>query len=152
MTRILKTLPKHTNSFNGAKAHNDSEYVLVGRVEYGSWMIGALDVGDIIISERNLFHIERGKKKALTALGTNAYQWVCDIIKDCCEIRIDERGGIFFIKDSVTFVNEPTGECAIAELHEAWLGEKRVYIITTARPEHWEELLILERLCVNPRP
>lgn len=152
MARIRNILSKRTNAFDGEKAHNDNEYIVVGRVSYGSWMNNGLEAGDIIISERNLFHIQKGKAKELAALGTNAYQWVCDIIKDCCEIRIDECDGIFFIKDSVTFLNEPTGECAIAELHEAWFGEKRVYIITTARPEHWSRLLELDRLCVNPRP
>lgn len=152
MARIRQTLPKRTNAFDGKKAHNDFDYVFVGRVGYESWMSDKLGVGDIIISERQLVHIQTSKKAALDELVTDALEWVKDIIAKCGEIRTDDRGGVFFVKVGDRLLENDLDYCAIAELEEAWFGEKRVYIIKSARPMHWERLIEYELLCVNPRP
>ena len=63
MARFRNILPKRTNAYNGTKAHNDNEYIIVGRIAYNSWESEALPVADIIISERDYVHIYNSHKK-----------------------------------------------------------------------------------------
>ena len=149
--KSFNRLPKRNNAYDGEKAHNDFTYYKVGRVEYNSWMNDGLPVGDILISDRELVHIDKNHKRELSALGFTAYSYVKTIINQCSEIRDDGRGAFLFIVASDRETGDDLEQCAVVELEEWWFEDKRVYIIKTVRPMHWDRLHNYELLCVNPR-
>lgn len=149
--KTTNKLPKRNNATSGRKAHNDFAYHKIGRVEYRSWINKKLLVGNIYISDRELVHIQNKHQKELAGLGFTAESYVKTIIQQCTEIRLDGKGAYFFIVGSKRATGDDLEQCAVVELEESWLNEKRMYIIKTVRPMHWDRLRNYELLCVNPR-
>lgn len=142
---------KNINATNGKKAHNDNQFIKVGRIRMNSWASKKMPVADIIISERELVHIANRHTAELKALGIDAFNYVCTIINQCNEIRKDKIGMYLFIVRGKNDTTKSTLSCAVVELVIGWLNHKRIYKIKTARPEKWGRLSKLELVCDKPR-
>lgn len=149
--RTTIKLPKRTNATSGKKAHNDNQYIKVGRVRMNSWIHAFLPSADILISERELVHIFNNHQSELTALGLSAQAYVQMIINGFNEIRKDNRDGYLFIVKGIRGKDSNIDQCAVVEIKLEWLNRKQVYIIKTARPMSWGRLRKIEFVCDNPR-
>ena len=65
-------LHKRTNATSGKKAHNESQFIKIGRVRLHSWINEKLPAADIIISEREIVHIANKHSHELASLGMEA--------------------------------------------------------------------------------
>ena len=74
------TLHKRNNAASGQKAHNESQYIKIGRVRLHSWINEKLPAADILISEREIVHIANKHKQELASLGMEAFNYVTMII------------------------------------------------------------------------
>ena len=57
-------LPKRSNAASGQKAHNESQFIKIGRVRLHSWINEKLPAADILISEREINGVD-GKETGL---------------------------------------------------------------------------------------
>lgn len=144
-------LPKRNNAASGKKAHNDYIFIKVGRVRLNSWMSEKMPVADILVSEREIVHLDNRRKDELAKLGFTAFSYIETIAKHPTEIRKDGRGAYLFVLAGRRDQLKDLDYCAVIELEEKWMGEKRVYIVKTARPIYWGRLSKIELVCVNPR-
>lgn len=152
MNNIKDTLPKHTNAFDGEKAHNDSVYITVGRFTYGGWESKAMAVTDIIISERKYVHIQNDHETELNKLGLNSVNFVDLVMQNYNEIWYNEERQSYYLAVMVEEAQKKTGiKCAIIELKEKYEGYDKVYEIITSLPIKLKDLLKNKRLCVKPR-
>ncbi len=147
MKKVIKTL-KRDNSKDGRKAHNDNRYIKVGRVRMNSWINKVLPAADIIISERELVHIGNKHNKELVALGFDSMSYVQAIIQSCQEVYEDNKSHAYLFVLRQTPIH-PMAHCAIIEMELAWMEQKRVYKIKTARPEYWSRLSQNNLLCTK---
>ena len=139
---------KNINATNGKKAHNDNQFIKVGRIRMNSWTSKKMPVADIIISERELVHIATTHKRELDKLGISSLNYVTSIVNQCNQIRKDTKTGayLFIIKTEAK-----TAHCAIVEMVFGVFKGKKVYKIKTAHPENWGRLSIYTLVCVKPR-
>lgn len=149
--KTTNKLQKRNNADSGKKAHNDNQFIKVGRIRMNSWATAKLPVADIYISERELVHIKNRRGEALGNLGFTAQTYIETIIQQFNEIRKDERGAYFFIVKGVRIKNSDLEKCAVVELEYAWYGQKHAYIIKSARPMNWGRLQKIEFVCDKPR-
>ena len=144
-------LQKRTNATSGKKAHNESQYIKIGRVRLHSWINEKLPAADIIISEREIVHIANKHSQELAALGMEAFNYVTMIINQSNEVRKDDRDAFFFIVSGARKTDSDLEQCAVVELKIEWMGKKKVYVIKSARPMNWGRLRKIELVCVKPR-
>ena len=146
--KVTTKLPKRNNATNGRKAHNDNQYVKIGRVRMNSWINEKLPVADILIAERELVHISHKRASILNKLGLDSFAYVSTIVANCSEIYIDDEthAYLFVLKNAN---DNPTAHCAVVEIELAFLNQKRVYIIRTAHPESRKRLSQNTLLCAK---
>lgn len=145
------TLHKRNNATSGKKAHNESQYIKIGRVRLHSWINEKLPAADILISEREIVHIANKHKQELASLGMEAFNYVTMIINQSNEVRKDDRGALFFVVSGARTSDSDLEQCAVVELKIEWMGRKKVYVIKSARPMNWGRLRKIELVCVKPR-
>ena len=151
MKTSSKQLPKRSNASSGKKAHNESQFIKIGRVRLHSWINDKLPAADILISEREIVHIANKHSHELASLGMEAFNYVTMIINQSNEIRKDDRDALFFIVSGQRKTDSDLEQCAVVELKIEWMGRKRVYVIKSARPMNWGRLRKIELVCVKPR-
>ena len=151
MKTSSKQLPKRSNANSGKKAHNESQFIKIGRVRLHSWINDKLPAADILISEREIVHIANKHSRELASLGMEAFNYVTMIINQSNEIRKDDRDALFFIVSGQRKTDSDLEQCAVLELKIEWMGRKRVYVIKSARPMNWGRLRKIELVCVKPR-
>lgn len=144
-------LHKRTNTTNGKKAHNESQFIKIGRVRLHSWINEKLPAADIIISEREIVHIANKHSHELASLGMEAFNYVTMIINQSNEVRKDDRDALFFVVSGARKTDSDLEQCAVVELKIEWMGKKKVYVIKSARPMNWGRLRKIELVCVKPR-
>jgi len=144
-------LHKRTNATSGKKAHNENQFIKIGRVRLHSWMNEKLPAADIIISEREIVHIAHKHSHELSSLGMEAYNYVTMIINQSNEVRKDSRDALFFVVSGARKTDSDLEQCAVVELKIEWMGKKKVYVIKSARPMNWGRLRKIELVCVKPR-
>ncbi len=145
------TLHKRNNAASGKKAHNESQYIKIGRVRLHSWINEKLPAADILISEREIVHIANKHKQELASLGMEAFNYVTMIINQSNEVRKDDRDALFFVVCGARTSDSDLEQCAVVELKIEWMGRKKVYVIKSARPMNWGRLRKIELVCVKPR-
>ena len=151
MKSSSKQLAKRSNATSGKKAHNENQFIKIGRVRLHSWMNAKLPAADILISEREIVHVANKHRQELALLGMEAFNYVTMIINQSDEIRKDNRDALFFIVSGSRQSDSDSEQCAVAELKIEWMGRKRVYVIKSARPMNWGRLRKIELVCVKPR-
>jgi len=151
MKTSSKQLSKRSNANSGKKAHNESQFIKIGRVRLHSWMNDKLPAADIFISEREIVHIANKHSRELASLGMEAFNYVTMIINQSNEVRKDNRDALFFIVSGKRKTDSDMEQCAVVELKIEWMGRKRVYVIKSARPMNWGRLRKIELVCVKPR-
>ena len=144
-------LQKRTNAISGKKAHNESQFIKIGRVRLHSWINEKLPAADIIISEREIVHIANKHHQELALLGMEAFNYVTMIINQSNEVRKDDRDAFFFVVSGARKTDSDLEQCAVVELKIEWMGKKKVYVIKSARPMNWGRLRKIELVCVKPR-
>ena len=119
-------LSKRSNATSGQKAHNESQFIKIGRVRLHSWMNEKLPAADILISEREIVHIANKHSRELASLGMEAFNYVTMIINQSNEIRKDNRDALFFIVSGQRKTDSDLEQCAVVELKIEWMGRKRL--------------------------
>ncbi len=148
----MPRISRHTNASSGAKAHNDSRYIKVGRIRMNSWAAKQLSVSDVFISERELVHISNKHSKELQALGLNATLYVTYIASCFNEVRQDlHTGAYLLIVKPQIITSKTTVSCAVIELSVEYSRKKKIYRIKTAHPEKWDRLSKQKLVCIKPR-
>ena len=71
-----------TEKTDGKKAHFENKVYNVGRIRYNSWATAALKACNIVITERELVHIQNYHGKELELLGMNAFDFVKFIVSN----------------------------------------------------------------------
>jgi len=151
MKSSSKQLARRSNASSGKKAHNENQFIKIGRVRLHSWMNEKLPAADILISEREIVHVANKHRQELASLGMEAFNYVTMIINQSDEIRKDNRDALFFIVSGARHSDSDLEQCAVVELKMEWMGKKRVYVIKSARPMTWGRLRKIELVCVKPR-
>ena len=144
MTKIIKKLPKKNNAADGQKAHNDTKFFKVGRIRYNSWAAKALKVCDIVVSERELVHIQKKHNAELEQIGMNAFDFVKFIVDNFNEIYQGSGTSILLVVRRDYISNQAAIEITI-------LNEKEKYLIKTAEPVKTRRLSSKKLLCANDR-
>ena len=109
-------LPKRSNAASGQKAHNESQFIKIGRVRLHSWINEKLPAADILISEREIVHVAHRHSQELASLGMEAFNYVTMIINQSDEVRKDNRDALFFIVSGARQSDSDLEQCAVVEL------------------------------------
>ena len=140
VTKTIQKLPKKSNAKSGVKAHNDNIFYKVGKIRYNSWATKVLRAYDIVVSERELLHIQNNHYAELEQLGMTAFDFVKYIFVNFNEIYAGKDGSqILVVK------REKLSQRAIVELI---LVDKK-YRIKTATPIETKRLYKMKLLLSN---
>lgn len=125
-------LPKRNNADSGKKAHNDNQYIKVGRIRMNSWATEVLSAYDIIIYESELIHIKNRHGKELQTIGMTAFDFVKFIISNYNEVRQGTKNTLLLC------VHRPrTSNMAAIEVHQEMIEKHIVYKINS-RSDRYE--------------
>ena len=120
-------LPKKNNATDGKKAHNDSVFYKIGKIRYGSWANKILKAYDIVVSERDLVHIQNEHNTELEAIGLTAFDFVKYIADNFNKIYKGSGNSVLLV-----VWREKTSYTAAIELYLT--KQNDVYKIKTALP------------------
>jgi len=144
MKNTIKKLPKKNNATDGQKAHNDVKFFKVGRIRYNSWATKALKAVDIVVSERELVHIQKKHNVELEQIGMTAFDFVKFIVDNFNEIYQGSGISILLVVRRDYISNQ-------AAIEITMLNDKEKYQIKTAEPVKTRRLSSKKLLCANDR-